>query len=186
MDGAKERIARRIGGMEFIKNNTFALGVLCIAIISLVMVTCESSWNEEASSKNGDNKAVSIEKVKDNQASDTKDHKVTVFYFHGNVRCYTCNLIEHLTSEAVEEAFGEEMKNGVVEWKVINVEEAENEHFIEDYQLYTKSVIVSDLIQGKQERWKNLERVWQLIRNDAAFKEYIQKEVREYLIRKQS
>ena len=159
---------------------------MCIAIISLVMVTCESSWNAETSSKNGGNKDVSIEIVKDNQASDTKDHKVTVFYFHGNVRCYTCNLIEQLTSEAVEEAFGEEMKNGVVELKVINVEEAENEHFVRDYQLYSKSVIVSDLIQGKQERWKNLQRVWELVRNDEAFKRYVQKEVKEYLQGKQS
>jgi len=171
--------------MEFIKNNKFALGIVCIAIISLVMMTCESSWSKETSSKNSGNKDVAIKKVKDNQASDQKDHKVTVFYFHGNVRCYSCNLIEQLTSEAVGEAFGEEIRNGVVEWKVINVEEAENDHFIKDYRLYTKSVIVSDLIQGKQQRWKNLQRVWELIHNDASFKEYIQKEVREYLKGKQ-
>ncbi len=172
--------------MEYIKNNTFALRIVCIAIISLVIMTCESSWSKETSSRDSGDTDVAIKNVKDNQLSDTKDHTVTVFYFHGKVRCYTCNLIEQLTSEAVVEAFGEEMKDGVVEWKVINVEEAENDHFIKDYQLYTKSVIISDLIQGKQQRWKNLQRVWELIHNDAAFKEYIKKEVREYLKGKQS
>ena len=172
--------------MEFIKNNKVALGISCIAIISLVMMTCKSLCYGETSLKNRGNRDISIKKGKDNQTSDKKDYKVTVFYFHGNVRCYTCTLNEYLTIEAVEEAFGDEIRNGLVELKVINVEEEENDHFIEDYQLYTKSVIVSELIHGKQERWKNLQRVWELIHNDAAFKEYIQKEVREYLKGKQS
>jgi len=172
--------------MDCIKNNKFAVGILCMATISFVMLTRESSWSTETSSKNSSSKYVSAKKVKNNQRYDKKDHKVIVFYFYGNVRCYTCKRIERLTKEAVKEGFGEEMKNGVVEMKAVNVQEPRNNHFIKDYRLYTKSVIVSDLKQGKEERWKNLQRVWELVRNDEAFKKYVQKEVKEYLEGKQS
>jgi thiol-disulfide isomerase/thioredoxin len=150
------------------------------------MLTREASWSAETSLKINADTDVSRKKVKDNQTSDNKDRKVIIFYFYGNVRCFTCKRIERLTKEAVKEEFGKEMKNGVVEIKAINVQEPSNKHFIKDYRLYTKSVIVSDLIQGKEERWKNLQRVWELVRNDEAFKRYVQKEVKEYLQGKQS
>ena len=140
--------------MDYIKNNRFTVGIVCMALISLVMLTRESSWSAETSLKINADKHVSGEEVKDNQTSDKQEHRVIVFYFHGNVRCFTCKRIERLTKAAVKEEFGEEMKNGVVELKVINVEEPRNNHFIRDYRLYTRSVIVSDLIQGKQVRWK--------------------------------
>jgi MFS superfamily sulfate permease-like transporter len=172
--------------MDCIKNNKFAVGILCMAIISFVMLTRESSWSTETSSKNSSGKYVSAKKVKNNQRSDKKDHKVIVFYFHGNLRCFTCNRIERLTKEAVEEAFGDEMKKGLLELNVLNVQEPRNNHFIKDYRLYTKSVIVSDILKGKEARWKNLQRVWELVRKDKAFKGYVQKEVEEYLQGKQS
>lgn len=172
--------------MDCIKNNRFAVGIVCMAIFLVVMLTWGSSWSAETSSKNNADKRVSAQKVKDNQISNRKDHRVIVFYFYGNVRCFTCKRIERLTKEAVKEEFGEEMKNGIVEMKAINVEEPRNNHFIRDYRLYTRSVIVSDLTQGKEERWKNLVRVWELVRNDEAFKRYVQKEVKEYLQGKQS
>ena len=172
--------------MDYIKSNKFAIGIACMAIILLVMLVRESSWSAETSLKINADTDVSRKKVKDNQTSDNKDYKVIIFYFYGNVRCFTCKRIERLTKEAVKEEFGKEMKNGVVEMKAINVQEPRNNHFIKDYRLYTKSVIVSDLIQGKEERWKNLQRVWELVRNDEAFKRYVQKEVKEYLQGKQS
>jgi MFS superfamily sulfate permease-like transporter len=171
--------------MDYTRNNIFTIGIACMVLISLLMLTRESSWSAETSQNNTD-KYIPVKERKDNQASDKQGHKVIVFYFHGNVRCFTCKRIEQFTKEAVKEEFAEEMKNGVVELKVINVEEAKNNHFIKDYQLYTKSVIISDLKQGKQVQWKNLQRVWELVRNDEAFKRYVQKEVNEYLEGKQS
>jgi len=109
--------------MDYIKNNRFAVGIVCIAIISLLILTRDSSWSAETSSKNNADKYVSGKKVKDNQTSNKQDHRVIVFYFHGNIRCFTCKRIERLTKEAVKEGFGEEIKNGVVQMKAVNVQE---------------------------------------------------------------
>ncbi len=112
---------------------------------------------------------------------ETTERRVIVYYFHGNVRCYTCKRIEQLTSEAVTEAFVNEIKTGFVEMKVINVDEKGNSHFSKDYQLFTQSVVVSDIEKGKEKQWKNLQKVWELVRDEKAFKEYIKKEIEEYL-----
>ena len=108
-------------------------------------------------------------------------HVVRVYYFHGNARCVSCRKIEALAGESVRAAFADEMKQGKVEWLVVNVEAPSNKHFIQDYKLYTKSLVVVDLVEGTQVRWKNLERIWELLREDEAFRQYVQGEVRSYL-----
>jgi hypothetical protein len=115
------------------------------------------------------------------QGQEMNGHVVRVLYFHSNVRCYSCKKIESLTREAMEEGFGSEIAQGIIEVAALNVEEPENKHFIEDYQLYTKSVIVSDVSGQKETRWKNLTRVWELLGDETAFKSYIQVEVQKYL-----
>jgi hypothetical protein len=106
---------------------------------------------------------------------------IRILYFHSNVRCYSCKKIESLTREAMDEGFESEIARGIVEITALNVEDPGNRHFIEDYQLYTKSVIVSDVSGQKETRWKNLTRVWELLRDERAFKSYVQEEVKKYL-----
>jgi hypothetical protein len=89
--------------------------------------------------------------------------------------------IESFSREAVETGFGGELKEGKVVWRLVNLDEAENRHYIDDYQLYAKSVIVADVRGGEEVRWKNLTRVWQLTNDKAAFISYVQDEVRGYL-----
>ena len=108
-------------------------------------------------------------------------HVVRVYYFHGNARCVSCRKIEALAGEAVRAAFPGEMKQGKVEWLAVNIEEPANKHFIQDYRLYTKSLVVVDLVDGTQVRWKNLEKIWELLRDDEAFRQYVQGEVKSYL-----
>jgi len=89
--------------------------------------------------------------------------------------------IESFSREAVESGFGEELKVGTVAWRRVNLDEPANKHFIDDYQLYSKAVIVADLIDGEEVRWKNLVKVWQLTNDKEAFVKYVQDEIREYL-----
>jgi len=73
------------------------------------------------------------------------------------------------------------LKEGKVAWRLVNLDEPANKHYIDDYQLYAKSVIVADVRDGDEVRWKNLAKVWQLTNDKAAFIGYIQDEVRDYL-----
>jgi len=89
--------------------------------------------------------------------------------------------IESFSREAVEGGFGKELKDGRVVWRLVNIDEPANRHYIDDYQLYAKSVIVADVRGGDEVRWKNLMKVWQLTGDKELFIKYIQDEVREYL-----
>lgn len=107
--------------------------------------------------------------------------KVTVYYFHQTARCMTCNRIEALTRQAVEGGFADEIKAGRIEIKAVNVEEPGNKHFADNYKLVTKSVVLVDGRKEKAGRWKNLDRVWELVRNEEAFGKYVQSEVKAFL-----
>ena len=152
-----------------------------MALLSLVMLIQEYSWSSETQSKKDTQGTITTQTVSDNQTLKEKGSKVIVFYFHGNVRCSTCKRIERLTVETVTETFSDELENGLLELKIVNVEKPGNSHFIKKYQLYTRSVIISDVIKGSEKRWKNLHKVWELVRNEEAFKHYIQKEINAYL-----
>ena len=111
----------------------------------------------------------------------TLSHKVIAYYFHGNVRCVRCRKFEEYTGEALNSAFGDALKSGVLEWQVVNTDSAQNAHFVQDYQMYTKSLIITDIHKGKQTRWKNLDKIWLLAGDKPEFVKYVQDEVKAFL-----
>jgi hypothetical protein len=108
-------------------------------------------------------------------------NRIIVYYFHTTYRCPTCYKIEQYTKEAVEAGFSQALSEGRLQFLALNVEESANTHFVQDYKLYTKSVVVADIKEGKQVRWKNLEKVWEFVGNKQDFFKYIQDEVNLYL-----
>jgi len=106
---------------------------------------------------------------------------IVVTYFHTTMRCPTCHNIEEYAKEAVRFHFENELKSGAVAWRVINVEEPGNEHFVKDYQLYSKHLIVSEIKDGKEARWKDLKDIWTKVRDEAAFNDYVKTEVAAWL-----
>lgn len=115
------------------------------------------------------------------QAPAENVHTVIAYYFHGNFRCATCTRLEAYAKEAVETGFPEAMADDVLVWKPINVEEPANEHFVKDYQLTTRSVVLSHCIDGAEIGYVNLDRIWQLAGNKDAYLAYIQEAVRTML-----
>jgi len=89
--------------------------------------------------------------------------------------------IEAYSQEAILTGFPQDIKKGRLDWQVINVEEIKNRHFIKDYQLITKSVVLVAFENGKQTEWTNLSRVWELAGNKDVFVKYIQDEMRTFL-----
>lgn len=107
--------------------------------------------------------------------------KVVVYYFHGTARCPTCRKFESFSIEALHQAFAEAINDGRLEWRMVNVEDSGNEHFVSDYQLYSKSIVIVKKQDGKQTKWKNLKRIWELVRDKEAFIRYVQDEVSNYM-----
>lgn len=108
-------------------------------------------------------------------------HKVFVYYFHGNMRCPTCRKFEAYAHEALLKAFPDELKSEKLDWRLINIDEPSNEHFIQDYGITTRSLVVVNMKGKNQKEWKNLQKIWDLVKDKGDFIKYVQEETRDYL-----
>jgi hypothetical protein len=107
--------------------------------------------------------------------------RVIAYYFHGNFRCTTCRTIEKYSGEAIEKYFSKELSTGKLVFKPVNVEEGENRHYIQDYQLFSKSLIIVLYKDDKQVKWKNLKEVWTYAGDKEKFYQYVKDEVEGFL-----
>jgi hypothetical protein len=159
-----------------------------ISAALLMFVTTSVAWiflSENQSGQPQTNKEDTVGTGNfDSPAETLKNLKVIVYYFHGNYRCATCRKIEALTRTAIEKNFSREINDGTLEMRTVNVENRGNEHFIQDYQLATRSVVISRQQDGTELDWTRLDRVWKLVSDESAFIEYIQHELTPSLAEK--
>jgi len=106
---------------------------------------------------------------------------VLVTYFHTTARCMSCLKIEDLTNATMSTRFAGPIAEKRIVWRSLNLDEPANAHFVKDYGLYTKSVVVSEVRDGREVRWKNLEKVWDLLGDADGFQAYVEREVRAFL-----
>ena len=100
--------------------------------------------------------------------------KVNVYYFYGKPRCTTCMKIENYTKSAVAS-----MNDKNIVFKGVDMDNSTNETMVKKYNLYTKSVIVSKIKNGK-EQWKNLDQIFVKVGNEQDFKNYIITETKKF------
>ena len=106
---------------------------------------------------------------------------VTAYYFHGTFRCPTCHKLEQYAQEAIETHFKDDLASGKLAFKVVNIENKGNEHYVNDYQLYTKSIVLSLTKDGKEIRSKNLDKIWEYVGNKDRYENYVRDEVATFL-----
>jgi thioredoxin 1 len=111
------------------------------------------------------------------------DHRVTAYYFHGDMRCITCLAIEDQARAAIEKAFSRQMEAGTLQWQPVNYDKPENRHFIEEYDLSMSSLVLVHADNGEQKEWKILENVWELVDLIESFDRYVEEETRAYVDR---
>ena len=109
------------------------------------------------------------------------DSKVYAYYFHGTMRCPTCHKLEQYSKEAIDTNFKPEVASGKLVFNVINTDKRGNEHFVNDYQLYTKSLILSLVKDGKEIKHKNLDKIWEHSRNKQKFIDYVTSEISNFM-----
>jgi hypothetical protein len=107
--------------------------------------------------------------------------ETVVYYFYTTQRCPSCVKIEKYTREALESEFAHELKDGIIVWKMVNVDEPGNAHYMDDFQLFTKSVVLVETSGNNVARWKNLPKIWQLLNDQSEFTRYIADEVTAFI-----
>jgi hypothetical protein len=98
---------------------------------------------------------------------------VVVYYFHGNKRCATCNKMEALADETLHDRFAEQIREGSVVFRAVNVETDENRHFVSDFELASKAVVMVERRGGEDRSWRRLDAIWEKIAEDEGYCDYI-------------
>ena len=114
-------------------------------------------------------------------AADSSSAKVIAYYFHGSFRCPTCMNMEKYSREAIDSNFKDALASGRLEFKAVNVEDRGNEHFVDEYKLYTKTLILSLVKDNKEVKSKNLDKIWELARHKQKFIDYVTGEVNVFM-----
>lgn len=109
------------------------------------------------------------------------EHLVLITYFTTDQRCPTCLKIEKQTRDAIVDGFAAELAAGTIRFQTVNFDHPENKHFIDDYELAFKTVVISERHQGKESKWGKYDKVWDLVGEPEAFAAYLQKAIRTHL-----
>lgn len=91
----------------------------------------------------GDNTAIAKSPEKD---------RVEVIYFHGKQRCATCMAIEKNAKEVLNTLFADELINGTVVFKIVDISTPEGEKIADKYEVTWSSLFVNKWKDGKENR----------------------------------
>jgi thioredoxin-related protein len=101
-----------------------------------------------------------------------KVDKIKVIDFHSSYQCYSCIYLGNMTQDILERNFPEEMKNGEIVFKKINVDEAKNRETVLKYKARGSSLFFNFIINGEDNIEEDVS-VWRLIGKDKEFEDYL-------------
>ena len=156
----------------------FTAAVLLFVVASLVMLVNRES-RESRAEVNPAAQPVAGETA---TLAEEGPPRVVVYYFHTRQRCFSCVAVEEAAQEAIREGFPAELEEGRLEWRAVNLEMPQNEHYIMQYQLTMPGLVVD--AAGEAERHQQprvLTDAWGMARAPARLKEYVQENVRAML-----
>ncbi len=154
----------------------FAIVLIVFVAASLAYMIVKETTAEPSTNETAENMIQDEDK-----ATAEPDDRIIVYYFHGDVRCETCHKLEIYAKETLDTYFANELAAGKIVLQVVNVEQPQNEHFIGDYELVTKSVVLSKVQQGKELAWENLNQIWQEVGNKQGYFDYVRDSISKFM-----
>lgn len=150
--------------------------VLLIVVLGSLAIWANREFRKSKSYAEADKQPVSAENL-----PLVDGPQVVMTYFLIGTRCESCRKIEGLARETAERDFPAELASHKLIFRVIDTAEAANRHYLDDYKLSSKTVVISRRLDGKETEWKNMDKVWDLLDDPAAYHVYLGARIREYL-----
>jgi hypothetical protein len=116
---------------KFRKMN-ITIKIFAVLVMSLILTSCIGQDRNEV-------------KTLDKSVS-----RIEVMDFHSTHRCMTCNAIEANTKYTLDTYFAKELKEDKIIFRVVNVDEKENEKIAEKFEASGTALILNVLKNGKE------------------------------------
>lgn len=102
-------------------------------------------------------------------SSKLTESQFSAVYFHSPHRCPTCRTIESFTHAALTP----EIEAGKIAWQTADYTSDNNAEQVDQFKVFTSTVVLVEVQDGKVVRWKNLEEVWDHTNDQAKFTNFI-------------
>ena len=96
------------------------LSLLALVTFSLLTISCSGRSKKD-----------------DKQATTSTSDKTEVYYFHATRRCATCQAVETITKEALQEYYGDQ-----IVFQSLNFEEEQNKAIVDKFQISGQSLLI--------------------------------------------
>ncbi|MCP4745237.1 MAG: hypothetical protein GY874_03715 [Desulfobacteraceae bacterium] len=105
--------------------------------------------------------------------------QVVVYYLHSTFRCVTCNTIEKMTRELLDNSYSKQLADEKIQW--IEDDFQENETLAKQFEVVASCVVVAEVKDGVVLDYKRLDDVWTKMKDPEAFNQYISDAINGYL-----
>ncbi len=158
-------------------NKKIIIGVIALTFLGIIIVMAKN--NNQQSIPNA---GVASETANEIQSSNIKNSvdKIEIYYFHRTQRCYSCNILSQYTREIIEQKFSEEIKNGKIEFREVNVDLPENKDTALKFQASGSSLFINSIKDG-QDNINQDANVWRLLNNRSQFENYLTNKINSLL-----
>jgi hypothetical protein len=114
------------------------------------------------------------------KASDNNSDKIEAYYFHFTARCVTCRTIEAKARENLEVLYPNQVKQGLITFQSLNLEEASSKPMAEKLGVSGQTLL---LVKGDQKINLTNEGFMYAVAKPEKFKEIINEKVDGLLIK---
>jgi len=118
--------------------------------------------------------------TKEAKASDNNSDKIEAYYFHFTARCVTCRTIEAKAKENLEVLYPNQVKQGLITFQSLNLEEASSKPLAEKLGVSGQTLL---LVKGDQKINLTNEGFMYAVAKPEKFKEIINEKVDGLLIK---
>ncbi|GAB6166624.1 hypothetical protein JCM19992_26240 [Thermostilla marina] len=112
--------------------------------------------------------------------------RVVACYFHRTQRCPTCMRVGNSIADVLVKKYGNELKQGVIQWTLMDFQSPKNAGFTRYYRIGRPTLVLMLVRDGKVAAWKKADKVWTLLADEEKFSHYLTDEITPYLEQLQS
>jgi len=157
--------------------NLFIKALMAVLILSgCILCSCSSPAQPATPSPTPTNTQVTPTP----QPSTKGTNVVEVVYFHRAQRCSGCIYAGDTTKYTVETYFAEELAEGKLVFKMLNLQDPANAAIVEKYGAYTSSLFIND-IRESIDHIEEVTDIWFLLHNDEQFVNLVKGELEKHL-----
>jgi len=114
------------------------------------------------------------------QPSTNGTNVVEVVYFHRTQRCYSCRYAGDTTKYTVETYFANELANGKLVFKMVDVQDKANASIAERYGAYGSSLFINEIIDGI-DHIEPVTDIWYVVGKDEKFIKVVREVIEKHL-----